>query len=148
MKGSWSDQRIWKTGRSKHSWSGGDTGHMTVCSVAQPCLTPCNPMTCSPPGSSVLGISQTRNWSGLPLLSPEDLSDPGIKPAFLALAGWFFTTESPGKPIIEINRQGKVYDPKQPCEVTHIQTRKKLCSPEQVSEKKAPSTSTLVLRRC
>ena len=73
---------------------------------------------------------------------------PRIKPAFLALAGGFFTTESPGKPIIEINRWGKVYDPKQPCEVTHIQTRKKLCSSEQVSEKKAPSASTLVLRRC
>ena len=34
-------------------------------------------------------------WSGLPFPSPEDLSDPGIKPASLvspSLAGGFFTT--------------------------------------------------------
>ena len=31
-----------------------------VCLVAQSCLTLCNPMDCSPPGSSVLGISQAR----------------------------------------------------------------------------------------
>ena len=31
-----------------------------VCSVAQLCLTLCNPMDCSPPGSSVLGILQMR----------------------------------------------------------------------------------------
>ena len=28
--------------------------------VAQPCLTLCNPMDCSPPGSSVLGLLQAR----------------------------------------------------------------------------------------
>ena len=32
---------------------------MCVCSVAQ-CATLCNPMNCSPPGSSVHGISQAR----------------------------------------------------------------------------------------
>ena len=31
-----------------------------VCSDAQSCLTLCNPMGCSPPGSSVHGISQAR----------------------------------------------------------------------------------------
>ena len=31
-----------------------------VCSVAQSCLTLCDPMGCSPPGSSVHGISQAR----------------------------------------------------------------------------------------
>ena len=95
--------------------SGGNTRPVIAFSVAQSCPTLCSPMDCSLPGSSVHGTSQTRNWSGLPLPSPEDLSDPGIEPAFLALAGGFFTTESPGKPIIEINRLGKVYDPKQPC---------------------------------
>ena len=39
--------------------------------VTQLCLTLCNPMDCSPPGSSVHGISQARMleweyWSGLP----------------------------------------------------------------------------------
>ena len=37
-------------------------------------------------------------WGGLPFLSPEDLPDPGIKPASPALAGGFFTIEPPGKP--------------------------------------------------
>ena len=31
-----------------------------VCEVAQSCLTPCNPMHCSLPGSSIHGIFQAR----------------------------------------------------------------------------------------
>ena len=31
-----------------------------MCLVTQACLTLCNPMNCSLPGSSVLGISQAR----------------------------------------------------------------------------------------
>ena len=31
-----------------------------VCLVTQPCLTLCDPMECSSPGSSVYGISQAR----------------------------------------------------------------------------------------
>ena len=41
----------------------------------------CDPMNGSPPGS------------------PENLPDPGIKPGCPALAGKFFTSESPRKPI-------------------------------------------------
>ena len=33
------------------------------------CVWLCNPMDCSPPGSSVHGIFQARNWSGLPFPS-------------------------------------------------------------------------------
>ena len=36
--------------------------------VTQLCLTLCDPMNCSPTGSSVRGISQAENWSGLPFL--------------------------------------------------------------------------------
>ena len=57
-------------------------------------------MGCSPPGSSVHGILQARiSWSRLPCPPPGDLSDPGIKPESLALAGGFFTTEPQGNPI-------------------------------------------------
>ena len=56
-------------------------------------------MDCSSPGSSVHGIFQARIWSGLPFPSPEDLLDPGIEPASPALAGRFFTTEPPEKPL-------------------------------------------------
>jgi len=50
-------------------------------------------MDCSPPGSSVHGISQARilEWVAMP--SPRDLPDPGIGPKSLAssaLAGRFF----------------------------------------------------------
>ena len=39
-----------------------------------------------------------KSWSGLPFLSPGDLSDPEIKPMSPVLAGRFFTTEPLGKP--------------------------------------------------
>ena len=68
-----------------------------VCSVAQSCLTLCNPMDCSPPGSSVCGILQARilEWQLFP--SPGHLPDPGTEPRSLVspvLAGGFFTTSA------------------------------------------------------
>ena len=55
------------------------------------------PWTNSPPGSSVHGISQVGIfWSGLPLPSPRDLPDSGIKHTSPALAGRFYTAEPPG----------------------------------------------------
>ena len=42
-------------------------------------------------------FSRQESWSGLPLLTPGDLLDPGIKPKSLAspaLAGGFFTTST------------------------------------------------------
>ena len=44
-----------------------------------------------------MGFSRREYWSGLPFPSPGDLPDPGIEPAFPALAGGSFTTEPPGK---------------------------------------------------
>ena len=51
--------------------------------VAQSCRTLCDPMDCSPPGSSVHGIFQARVLEWVP--SPEDLPNPGIEPGFAAL---------------------------------------------------------------
>ena len=49
--------------------------------VARLCLTLCDPMDCSPPGSSIHGISQARLLGvGCHLLLQGDLPDPGIKP--------------------------------------------------------------------
>ena len=53
--------------------------------VAQLCPTLCDPMDCGLPGSSIHGIFQVRDWSGVPLLSPGDLPDPGIEPGFPVL---------------------------------------------------------------
>ena len=43
-------------------------GCAVLCLVAQSCLTLCDPMDCSPPGSSVHGILQTRvlEWVAMP----------------------------------------------------------------------------------
>ena len=54
--------------------------------VAQLCLTLCDPMDCSPPGTSVPGILQANKyWSELPFSPPGDLPDPGIEPCLLCL---------------------------------------------------------------
>ena len=72
---------------------------------AQLCPTLCHPMDCSPPGSSVHGISQARILERVAISFFRDLPNPGIEPASPALAVdffsfflFFFTTEPPGKP--------------------------------------------------
>ena len=64
---------------------------------AQSCLTLCNPMDRSLPGSYVHGLSQARilEWISI---SHSRGSDPGIEPRLPTLAGRSFTTEPPGKP--------------------------------------------------
>ena len=39
---------------------------LPMCSVVKSCLTPCNPVDCSPPGSLSVGFSRQASWSGLP----------------------------------------------------------------------------------
>ena len=46
-----------------------------------------------------MGFSRQEYWSGLPFPSPGDLLDPGIEPMSPALAGRFFTSESPGNSL-------------------------------------------------
>ena len=41
----------------------------------QSCLTLCNPIDGSPPGSPVLGFSRQEHWSGLPFPSPMHESE-------------------------------------------------------------------------
>ena len=48
--------------------------------VAQLCLTLCNPLDCSLPGSSVHQIFQARILEWVDPLLPGDLPDPGIGP--------------------------------------------------------------------
>ena len=60
-------------------------------------LTLCNPMDCSWPGSSVLGILQQEYWSGLPCPPSENLPDPGIAP--VPLMSPALPLASPGKPV-------------------------------------------------
>ena len=52
--------------------------HMCVCVQSRPTL--CDPMDCSPPRSLSMGLSMQEYESGVPVPSPGDLPDPGIKP--------------------------------------------------------------------
>ena len=58
-----------------------------------------DPMDCSPPGASVRGISLTRILEWIAISFSRGSSQPVIKPTS-ALAGGFFTTEPPGKPVV------------------------------------------------
>ena len=46
-----------------------------------------------------MGFPKQEYWSGFPFPSLGDLLGPGIKLVSPALAGRFFTTEPPGKPV-------------------------------------------------
>ena len=62
----------------------------------------CNPMAVAHQAPPSMEFSRQEYWSGLPFPSPGDLLDLGIELASLAslaLAGKFFTTELPGKPL-------------------------------------------------
>ena len=64
-------------------------------------LRPFNPMDCSLPGSSVHEVFQLRILECVAISSSGGSSHPrDWTPIFAlpALAGWFFTTEPPGKP--------------------------------------------------
>ena len=72
---------------------------------AQLCLTLSDSTDCSPPGSSLHGISWARILEGAAFSSPGDLPDPGMEPTSPsppALAGGFFTAEPPGKPLLRV----------------------------------------------
>ena len=57
-------------------------------SVAKSCLPLCDPVDCSPPGSSVHGDSPGKNTGvGCHFLLQGDLPDPGIKHPRLLLLG-------------------------------------------------------------
>ena len=86
-----------------------------VCSVVQLCLTLCDPVGCSLPGSSVHRISQARILKWVIMLSSRGSSRPRDQTCVSyvsCVAGGIFTTESPGKPstrcpvLNEISLQG------------------------------------------
>ena len=71
-----------------------------LCLVTQSCLTFCNPVDCSPPGSCPWGFSRQEYWSGLPCSPPADLPNPEIEPKSPTLQVDSLPSEPPGKPII------------------------------------------------
>ena len=82
----------------------------------QSCPTLCNPMDCSPPGSSVHGIFQARILESVAISYSSGLPNPGIETAFLmsaALACGFFTTSATWETLsrvgLTIIKQGGSY---------------------------------------
>ena len=65
----------------------GNAVNYNCCCISRS-VDPLRPMDCSPPGSSVHGISQQEYWSGLPFPPPGDLPNPGIEP---------------GSPVLEVD---------------------------------------------
>ena len=70
----------------------------------QSCLTLCNSVDCSLPGSSIHGILQGRILEWAAISFSRDLPDPGIEPSTLTppvLVGGFFTTSATGEDHIK-----------------------------------------------
>ena len=68
--------------------------------VAQSCPTLCDPVDCSPPGSSVHGILQARILEWVAISFSRDLPDSGIEPRSSALEADALTSEPPGETYI------------------------------------------------
>ena len=73
-------------------------GKGAVLWVAQSCMTLCNPVDCSPPGSPVHGDSPGRNTCGLPCPLPGDLPNPEIELRSPAWQADSLPSEPLGKP--------------------------------------------------
>ena len=67
--------------------------------VPKLCLPLMTPWTVARQAPLSMGFPRQEFWSELPFPSPGDLPDPAIEPASPALAGEFFTPETPGKPF-------------------------------------------------
>ena len=67
-----------------------------LCLVAQSRLTLCDPMDCSPPGSSVHGIFQARIQEQVAISFSRRSSRPRNQTHISCIAGGFLTTGSPG----------------------------------------------------
>ena len=68
--------------------------------VIQSCTTPCNPMDCSPPGSSIHGILQARILEWVAISFSRGSSWPRDQTQVSLIAGRGFTSEPPGNPWI------------------------------------------------
>ena len=69
-----------------------------LCLVTQSCLTLCDPMDCSLPGSSVHGDSPGKNTGvGLPCPPPGVLHNPETEPRSPTLQAYSLSSEPPGK---------------------------------------------------
>ena len=62
-----------------------------LCLVTQSCLALCDPVDCSPPGSSVMGILQARILEWVAMLFSGGSSQPRDQTQVSCIVGRFFT---------------------------------------------------------
>ena len=72
------------------------------CLVAQSCLTLCDPMDCSPPGSSAHGILQARILELIAISFSKGSSISRDRTQVSYIAAGILATEPPGKPHLRI----------------------------------------------
>ena len=95
---------------SNHSSCPGDqAGRRDCCLVAKSCPSLCNPVDCSPPGSSVRGISQARTLEWVAISFSRGSSQ--LRDLNLRLLHWqdCFTAESPGTPPEETEGKAGIF---------------------------------------
>ena len=68
-----------------------------MCLAAQSCPIPCDPIDCSPPGSSVYGDSPGKNTEWVAIPSTRDLLNPRIELKSPALQAGSLLSEPLGK---------------------------------------------------
>ena len=93
-----SSTTIWKHhffGTQPSLWS---NYYFVLCTVIQSCLTLWDPMDCSPPGSSVHGMSQTRILEWVAISFSRECSQPRDRSGSHALQADSLPSEPPGKP--------------------------------------------------
>ena len=71
-----------------------------TCAVAKLCLVFCDSMEVAHQAPLSIEFSIQECSNGLPFPPPRHLPYPGIQSVSLTLAGGFFASESPGKPIL------------------------------------------------
>ena len=71
--------------------------HFCCCSVAKSCQALCDPTDCSPPSSSVHGISQVRIQEWVAIFSPRESIRPRDQIHVSCNGRRIFTAELPGK---------------------------------------------------
>ena len=62
---------------------------LLIAKLLQPCPALCDPMDCSPPGSSVHGFSRQECWRGLPWSPPGIFPSQGSNPCLFLMSPYW-----------------------------------------------------------
>ena len=94
--------------------------HVRVHACTESCLTTCDPVGCSPPGSSVHGILQARKGRGCHALLQGIFSTQGSNPRHLSLLHWLVLPESRPTAVSRVPVSFLGGGPARPTTVSHM----------------------------